>query len=98
MAWSPYGKEGGAGNTVLDEFPFRMGVPLSKLSELQKWEGPDPAYWVQFGYAVVAPDARGVYNSEGNIYQFGTQEAEDVRLPVVHVLFCFLIARRVSFR
>jgi hypothetical protein len=46
MAWSPYGKQPGKGNQVLDDFPFRMGVPLSKLSELQKWEGPDPAYWV----------------------------------------------------
>jgi hypothetical protein len=47
MAWSPYGKQPGRGNQVLDDFPFRMGVPLSKLSELQKWEGPDPAYWVR---------------------------------------------------
>jgi predicted acyl esterase len=46
VAWSPYGKEGGKGNQVLDDFPFRMGVPLKGLSEFQKWEGPDPAYWV----------------------------------------------------
>lgn len=77
LGWSPYGKEGGAGNQVLDDFPFRMGVPLSKLSEFQKWEGPDPGYWVQFGYAIVAPDPRGVGKSEGNIYQFGTQEGRD---------------------
>lgn len=77
MAWSPYGKQPGRGNQVLDDFPFRMGVPLSKLSELQKWEGPDPAYWVYHGYAVVNPDPRGVYKSEGDIYAFGTQEGRD---------------------
>ncbi|KAK5994366.1 Cocaine esterase [Cladobotryum mycophilum] len=77
IAWSPYGKEGGRGNQVLDDFPFRMAVPLEKLSEWQKWEGPDPAEWVQHGYAIVNPDPRGVGKSEGNIYQFGSQEGRD---------------------
>ncbi len=54
-----------------------MGVPLRKLSELQKWEGPDPGYWVQYGYAVINPDPRGVGKSGGDIYQFGTQEGRD---------------------
>jgi uncharacterized protein len=73
----PYGKQGGRGNQVLDDFPFRMGVPLRKVSELQKWEGPDPAYWVKYGHAVINPDPRGVGKSGGNIYQFGTQEGRD---------------------
>ena len=77
VAWSPYGKQGGRGNQILDDFPFRMGVPISELSELQKWEGPDPGYWVQHGYAVANVDPRGVGKSEGNIYQFGTQEGRD---------------------
>ncbi|ETS82448.1 hypothetical protein PFICI_04324 [Pestalotiopsis fici W106-1] len=77
VAWSPYGKQGGRGNQVLDDFPFRMGVPQHKLSELQKWEGPDPGYWVQHGYAIVNPDPRGVGKSSGNIYQFGSQEGRD---------------------
>ena len=51
IAWSPYGKEGGM--TLLDDFPFRAGVPKSAVSELQKWEGPDPAYWCNHGYAIV---------------------------------------------
>lgn len=29
------------------------------------------------GYAIINPDPRGVYNSEGNIYAFGTQEGRD---------------------
>ncbi|KKK12608.1 hypothetical protein P175DRAFT_0210150 [Aspergillus ochraceoroseus IBT 24754] len=77
LAWSPYGKQGGRGNQVLDDFPFRMAVPLRKLSELQKWEGPDPAYWVQHGYAVINADPRGVGKSEGDIYHFGSQEGRD---------------------
>jgi predicted acyl esterase len=77
VAWSPYGKEGGAGTQVLDMLPARTGVPLSKLSEYQKWEGPDPAFWVNNGYAVVNVDARGAYKSEGNICMWGTQEGRD---------------------
>ncbi len=54
-----------------------MGVPQKKLSNLQKWEGPDPAYWVHHGYAVVNADPRGVGKNPGNIYQFGSQEGRD---------------------
>ncbi|KUL86903.1 hypothetical protein ZTR_05277 [Talaromyces verruculosus] len=74
---SPYSKQGGRGNKVLDDFAFRMGVPLPKLSELQKWESPDQGYWVQYGYAGANVDPRGVGQSEGNIYQFGSQEGRD---------------------
>jgi len=75
IAWSPYGKEGGL--TVLDDFPFRAGVPKNAVSELQKWEGPDPAYWCSHGYAVVNPDARGAFSSNGDIHFWGTQEGRD---------------------
>lgn len=51
-----------------------MGAPLRKLSELQKWDSPDQGYWVLYGYAVANVDPRGVGKSEGNIYQFGSQE------------------------
>ncbi|PCG89256.1 CocE/NonD hydrolase [Penicillium occitanis (nom. inval.)] len=77
LAWSPYGKQGGRGNKVLDEFPFRIGVTLRKLSELQKWDSPDQGYWVQYGYVVVNVGSRGVGKTEGNIYQFGSQEDRD---------------------
>jgi predicted acyl esterase len=75
IAWSPYGKEGGL--TVLDDFPFRAGVPKNAVSELQKWEGPDPAYWCSHGYAIVNPDARGAFSSNGDIHFWGTQEGRD---------------------
>ena len=75
VAWGPYGKE--VGGQWLDDVPGRAGVPLSRNSELMKFEAPDPAYWVDRGYAVLNPDARGAYYSEGNITYWGRQLAED---------------------
>ena len=75
VAWSPYGKEEGI--SLLDDFPFRAGVPKNAVSELQKFEAPDPAYWCNHGYAVINPDARGAFSSQGDICHWGTQEARD---------------------
>lgn len=75
LAWSPYGKE--IGGQWLDEIPERYGVKLGMTSEMMKWEGPDPAYWVNAGYAVINPDIRGAYRSGGNIVGWGRQTAED---------------------
>lgn len=75
VAWSPYGKQ--FGGAWLDDFPRRFDVPLGAVSELQKWEGPDPAYWVAQGYAILNPDSRGAYDSKGNVTFFGRQLAED---------------------
>jgi predicted acyl esterase len=75
MGWSPYGKKGGYQH--LDQLPGRFGIPVGLLSNLQAWEGPDPAYWCNQGYAVVNPDARGAFMSEGDIAFWGKQEAED---------------------
>ena len=75
IAWSPYGKE--IGGQWLDDVPFRANVPLSAVSELQKFEGPDPALYVDRGYVVLNPDARGAYRSGGNINFWGRQNAED---------------------
>lgn len=75
MAWSPYGKE--VGGQMLDDVPGRSGVPLNATSGLEKFEGPDPAYWVAKGYAVVNPDKRGAYISEGNLLYWGHEDALD---------------------
>jgi putative CocE/NonD family hydrolase len=40
-------------------------------------EGPDPAYWCNHGYAVIYVDARGSFFSEGDIYYWGTNSAND---------------------
>ena len=72
---SPYGKE--VGGQALDDLPGRLGVPLAATSGLERFEGADPGFWVANGYAVVNPDPRGAYMSEGNINYWGTQYAED---------------------
>ena len=56
----------------------RAGIPIEAVSGLQKWEGPDPAYWCEHGYAVVHPDARGANASGGDILFWGDGEARDV--------------------
>ncbi|MEN4752932.1 CocE/NonD family hydrolase [Xanthomonas sp. WHRI 1810A] len=75
ISWSPYGKQ--LGGQWLDDIHGRAGVPLEWVSELQKFEGADPAFWVEQGYVVLNPDPRGAYNSEGNISYWGRQLAED---------------------
>lgn len=35
------------------------------VSHWGAWEGPDPAYWVPYGYAVIYIDSRGFASSEG---------------------------------
>lgn len=83
IAWSPYGKTGRgmsmtprtrsielkvyAGHFNLDVVPGRVGVPKSRVSGFEKFEAPDPAEWTARGYAIVNVDARGVYDSEGDI-------------------------------
>ena len=74
--WGPYGKQGG-GAITFEDLPFRGGVPVSALSGLEMFEGVDPGYWCQHGYAVVNVDARGVMSSEGEIHCWGRQEGRD---------------------
>ncbi|KAF9889999.1 hypothetical protein FE257_006679 [Aspergillus nanangensis] len=76
VVWSPYGKSG-AGFFNLDYVPGRAGIPVSKLSGMEKFEGLDPAEWVGRGYAIVNIDARGVFESEGDIRWFGKAEGRD---------------------
>lgn len=75
MALSPYGKE--IGSQWLDDTPNHAGIPMEATSGLQKFEGPDPAYWCNHGYAIINPDVRGAYNSEGIIHFFGSDYGRD---------------------
>jgi predicted acyl esterase len=70
VAWSPYGKR------VRQEMTGSM-VPEGTNSPMAKAEGPDPAYWCHYGYAVINPDARGSWKSEGNLFVHGVAEAQD---------------------
>jgi predicted acyl esterase len=52
-------------------------MDTSVLSGLQKFEGPDPAYWCAKGYAICHPDPRGTYNSDGDARWWNRLEGED---------------------
>jgi predicted acyl esterase len=69
LAWSPYGKIlPGAGPT---------SVPPDRFSGIGKFEGPDAAFWVCNGYAIVNADVRGTYKSGGQMHGFGMVDSGD---------------------
>ena len=70
VAWSPYGKSHGSSPMVLGLLGM-LGLDNSARSGLEKFEGPDPAYWCAKGYAVCNPDPRGIAHSEGDSAMFG---------------------------
>ena len=75
IGWGPYGKQ--LGGLWWDDLPGRGGVQIDATSQLERFEGPDPAYWVNHNYVVLSPDPRGCFSSEGNIHFVGQQTAED---------------------
>uniref|UniRef100_UPI00403F24BE CocE/NonD family hydrolase n=1 Tax=Lentilactobacillus hilgardii TaxID=1588 RepID=UPI00403F24BE len=76
MAWSPYGKSAGTAPRYENIFGI-IGLKNNIVSGLEKFEGPDPAYWCQQGYAICNPDERGIAHSEGDASMIGTQEGRD---------------------
>lgn len=55
----------------MEFIPGRVGVPADRISGYEKFEAPDPAEWTARGYAIVNPDIRGAYDSEGDL-QYGS--------------------------
>ncbi|MFD3563765.1 CocE/NonD family hydrolase [Streptomyces sp. NPDC058686] len=76
VAWSPYGKGQGSSASVMGIFGM-VGLDNGIVSGLEKFEGPDPAYWCARGYAICNPDIRGVANSEGDSVIWDRQEGRD---------------------
>ncbi|WP_436762178.1 CocE/NonD family hydrolase [Streptosporangium sp. V21-05] len=76
VAWSPYGKGQGTSASVMGVFGL-VGLDNAIVSGLEKFEGPDPAYWCARGYAVCNPDVRGVADSEGDSVLWDRQEGRD---------------------
>jgi predicted acyl esterase len=76
VAWSPYGKGQGTSASVMGIFGM-VGLDNGIVSGLEKFEGPDPAYWCAQGYAICNPDIRGVANSEGDSVIWDRQEGRD---------------------
>ncbi len=76
VAWSPYGKGQGTSASVMGVFGL-VGLDNGIVSGLEKFEGPDPAYWCAQGYAICNPDTRGVASSEGDSVLWDRQEGRD---------------------
>jgi uncharacterized protein len=76
VAYSPYGKGQGTSPSVMGIFGL-VGIPNSVVSGLEKFEGPDPAFWCAQGYAVCHPDIRGVVDSEGDSVLWDRQDGRD---------------------
>jgi len=76
VAWSPYGKAQGASISVMGVFGL-VGLPNSTVSGLEKFEGADPAYWVERGYAICNVDHRGIDQSEGDSVLWDRQDGRD---------------------
>lgn len=77
VAWSHYGKKVSNKTRRIGGGTVMLGLNAIKCSGLEKFEGPDPAYWCNHGYAVISPDIRGTNNSDGDVLFYGTQEGED---------------------
>jgi uncharacterized protein len=76
VAWSPYGKGQGTSASVMGVFGM-VGLDNGIVSGLEKFEGPDPAYWCAQGYAICNPDIRGVVDSDGDSALWDRQEGRD---------------------
>ncbi len=72
-SFGPFGKRPSEG---MDSWKL-MGVPPKTVSPMAKFESGDPGYWCRVGYAVANVDPRGVGNSEGDVYLWGNQDAQD---------------------
>jgi uncharacterized protein len=73
LGWSPYGKH----NTAA-RLPWpAAGVEEGWISPYTAFEAPDPLYWCPRGYAVVYPDPRGSWYSQGELRHGGLGEAQD---------------------
>lgn len=77
IAWSPFGKNDGLIRNGISRAPWRRGIPQQSVSGLEVFEGQDPAYWCNHGYAMVHPDIRGTWMSEGNMMMNNVQEGRD---------------------
>jgi predicted acyl esterase len=74
IAWGPYGKHGHTRMAV--NFP-KSGVREDMMSNYTVFEAPDPMYWVPRGYAIINPDPRGTWYSEGRATYLSHEEALD---------------------
>ncbi|KAM0424354.1 hypothetical protein ACHAPT_010500 [Fusarium lateritium] len=77
ISWSPYGKKYSALDMIFNVCVWACCLKREDVSGLEKFEGLDPAWWVNQGYAIANVDARGAGNSDGDAVCMGAQEGED---------------------
>lgn len=75
IAWSCYGKSSPKGG--YERFEKNGGVRPEWISKYAGFETPDPLYWARNGYAYIAADSRGMWNSEGDATFWSPDEARD---------------------
>lgn len=73
LGWSPYGKHRTAAQLAWPAADVQAGW----ISRHTAFEAPDPAFWCARGFAVVYPDPRGCWYSEGDQRHGGLGESED---------------------
>ena len=76
ICMTPYGKDEQPEHYELLK-AAGIGAGNIQTSDFAIFEGPDPAYWVPAGYAVIHANARGMWNSEGDAYVFDRQNGID---------------------
>jgi predicted acyl esterase len=78
MSVTPYGKDN-LPDRVGEFFMRLSGAKFGKLnrSRFAGFESPDPAHWVENGYAVVQADVRGTHKSEGQAGVLRPLDAQD---------------------
>ena len=74
IGWQPYGKHG---HTRYSETFPNAGVDQEALSHYTAFEMLDPAWWVPQGYAIINPDPRGTWHSEGRATYVSPEETKD---------------------
>jgi hypothetical protein len=67
LGWSPYGKHNTSARLAWPE----AGVQDGWMSPYTAFEAPDPMYWCRHRYAIVYPDPRGSWYSEGELRHGG---------------------------
>jgi predicted acyl esterase len=74
IGWGPYGKHGHTRYATV--FP-NAGVNQDALSPYTAFEALDPAWWVPKGYAIINPDPRGTWHSQGRATYVSPEETRD---------------------
>jgi hypothetical protein len=80
MAFTAYDKNKGPANypkLLRNSIEPDFDLGTLPVSPWTSWEGPDPAFWVPNGYAVIYVDSRGFASSEGDPSTLSRRDRDD---------------------